>query len=66
VYTYQLDAKEECKDFINKFDLILMNPPFGTKEEGVDIKIIMQCRKYLKRGGRMYSFHKSCTVEVHE
>ena len=43
-------------------DLVLMNPPYGTKDENID-------RKFLEKAclictGNVYSLHKSTTREV--
>ena len=44
------------------FDTILMNPPFGTKNnEGVDMKLLQCCVKALKPGGVVFSLHKDST-----
>ena len=43
------------------FDIVLMNPPFGTKIAGIDVKFIEQAIKSCK--GNIYSLHKSSTAE---
>uniref|UniRef100_A0A0N4Z984 Methyltransferase-like protein 5 n=1 Tax=Parastrongyloides trichosuri TaxID=131310 RepID=A0A0N4Z984_PARTI len=50
------------KKYENAFDLILTNPPFGTKNNaGIDIKFIDIGIKMLKNGGSLFSLHKSST-----
>uniref|UniRef100_A0A914ENB7 Methyltransferase-like protein 5 n=1 Tax=Acrobeloides nanus TaxID=290746 RepID=A0A914ENB7_9BILA len=45
-----------------KFDLIVMNPPFGTKNNsGIDVKFIQRGLSMLEDGGVLYSLHKSST-----
>jgi putative methylase len=41
-----------------RFDTIIMNPPFGTKQEHADVKFLSVA---LKMGKVMYSIHKSTT-----
>ena len=44
------------------FDTVIMNPPFGTKNnEGVDMKLLDCCIKATKPGGNVYSLHKEST-----
>lgn len=47
------------------FDLIIMNPPFGTKNnEGTDLRFVQTALKFLKPGGgSVYSLHKTSTRE---
>jgi predicted RNA methylase len=40
-------------------DLVVMNPPFGTKEEGIDIKFLEVAMHICN--GPIYSMHKSST-----
>jgi predicted RNA methylase len=40
-------------------DLVVMNPPFGTKEEGIDMKFMQKAMDICK--GNIYSMHKSST-----
>ena len=63
---FHREIHDEMVEFIGKFDIILTNPPFGTKikDEGIDMQIISQAIKYLKPNGKMYSFHKTSTVVV--
>ena len=43
------------------FDIVVMNPPFGTKEAGIDMKFLeFACRSCR---GSVYSFHKTTTIE---
>ena len=39
-----------------------MNPPFGTKEEGIDYEFLKKAN--LICDGNVYSLHKSSTREV--
>ena len=41
------------------FDLVVMNPPFGTKEEGIDCKFLTIAMEICR--GNIYSMHKSST-----
>ena len=44
------------------FDTVVMNPPFGTKNnEGIDMKLLACCIKAVKPGGVVYSLHKEST-----
>ena len=46
----------------NQFDTVIMNPPFGTKNnEGVDMELLMAACKALKPGGQVFSLHKAST-----
>jgi predicted RNA methylase len=40
-------------------DLVVMNPPFGTREEGIDIKFLEVASEICL--GSIYSMHKSST-----
>jgi rRNA N6-adenosine-methyltransferase METTL5 len=40
-------------------DLVVMNPPFGTKEEGIDAKFLEVAMQICS--GNIYSMHKSST-----
>ena len=40
-------------------DLVVMNPPFGTKEEGIDVKFLELAAWVCS--GSIYSMHKSST-----
>ncbi|KAI6182943.1 Methyltransferase-like protein 5 [Aphelenchoides bicaudatus] len=60
----------EIKDVLNNFelpadehfDIILMNPPFGTKNnEGVDLRFVQAGLQVLKLNGSIYSLHKTST-----
>ena len=44
------------------FDVVVMNPPFGTKEQGMDYVFLTKAFEICK--GNVYSFHKTCTNEV--
>ncbi|KAM0676200.1 Methyltransferase-like protein 5 [Gurleya vavrai] len=41
-----------------RFDTVIMNPPFGTRSEGIDVKAI---EKALQVGKIVYSLHKKST-----
>lgn len=46
--------------YINRpVDLVVMNPPFGTKEAGIDMVFLELAMKIC--GGNIYSMHKSST-----
>ncbi|CAM6005757.1 unnamed protein product [Sphagnum balticum] len=43
------------------FDIVVTNPPFGTKEAGIDMKFLeFACRSCR---GSVYSFHKTSTID---
>lgn len=42
-------------------DLVVMNPPFGTKEAGIDMRFVEQAMRICR--GNIYSMHKSTTRE---
>lgn len=45
------------------FDLVITNPPFGTKNnEGIDVTFVEKACKLCR--GNVYSFHKTTTREV--
>lgn len=44
------------------FDVVVMNPPFGTKEQGMDYIFLTKAFEICR--GNVYSFHKTCTNEV--
>ena len=53
--------------YLNYFDTILMNPPFGTKgNEGIDMDLIKAATKALKPGGQLFSLHKASTRQFIE
>lgn len=46
------------------FDTVLLNPPFGTKDNaGIDMLFLHQAIRLTKPGGAVYSMHKSSTRE---
>lgn len=50
----------EGLEFENKFDTVLMNPPFGTKQNnGIDIKFLRVGLNLAKNS--LYSLHKTTT-----
>lgn len=56
------------KDFNNKskhklLDIIVMNPPFGTKDEGIDLVFLEKAKNNCS--GNIYSLHKSSTRDVY-
>ncbi len=60
---YLIDAEavflcQDIKDFGEKADVVLQNPPFGTKQKHVD-KIFLE--KAIELAPVIYSFHKSST-----
>ena len=57
-----IEKPEKISDLYEYFDTIIMNPPFGTKNnEGVDMKLLNCCVNALKPGGTLYSLHKEST-----
>ncbi|CAG7828362.1 unnamed protein product [Allacma fusca] len=50
--------------FSSCFDVIIMNPPFGTKNNaGADYKFLKQAIHLVRPEGHIYSLHKSSTRE---
>lgn len=45
-----------------KFDTVITNPPFGTKNnEGIDMKFLDRALSVVTLSGAVYSFHKTST-----
>jgi predicted RNA methylase len=40
-----------------------MNPPFGTRNKGIDVLFLQHALKSVVEGGAVYSLHKSTTRE---
>lgn len=53
---------EEKEGEAERFDICVMNPPFGTKIEHADIRFLEKAFKFVN--GPVYSFHKSSTKQV--
>ncbi|XP_069009890.1 rRNA N6-adenosine-methyltransferase METTL5 [Embiotoca jacksoni] len=50
----------EAEDYVNKFDTVIMNPPFGTKHnQGMDMKFLRAALTMAKTA--VYSLHKTST-----
>ncbi|OZC06447.1 hypothetical protein X798_06569 [Onchocerca flexuosa] len=44
------------------FDTVIMNPPFGTKNNaGIDLHFVEAGLSILKKNGKLFSLHKSST-----
>jgi len=43
------------------FDTVLMNPPFGTRRQGIDVAFLRSALSLCTRNGVVYSLHKSST-----
>ena len=58
----ETDQNEQSK-YVNYFDTIIMNPPFGTKNNaGIDMALLKSAALYgLKPGGTLFSLHKAST-----
>ena len=55
-----IDVESLGKEWENKFDTVIMNPPFGTKHnKGLDIKFLQTGLKL--SSGAVYSLHKTST-----
>lgn len=55
------DARRSGVDLPYKFDIVVMNPPFGTRDqEGIDVVFV---EKALESADIVYSMHKSTTRE---
>ena len=60
----ELNIKDWKSDRLkNFFDIVVMNPPFGTKEAGIDYLFLQKAFEICN--GNVYSFHKSSTREVY-
>lgn len=55
---------DACGNVLNrKFDTVIMNPPFGTKNnEGIDCELLVIAFRLSKNV--VYSLHKSSTADV--
>jgi len=57
-----MDIESLNEDWANKFDTVIMNPPFGTKHnKGLDLKFLQTGIKMAS--GAVYSLHKTSTRE---
>ncbi len=54
--------KWDSKKFDNFFEMVVMNPPFGTKIEGIDYVFLQKAFEVCN--GNVYSFHKSESRKV--
>ena len=55
-----IDVESLGNEWENKFDTVIMNPPFGTKHnKGLDIKFLQTGLKL--SSGAVYSLHKTST-----
>lgn len=63
VEAIQCDVTQEVENkFLNYFDTIIMNPPFGTKNNpGMDVKFLERAFKLSNKS--VYSLHKTSTRE---
>ena len=43
---------------VHKFDTVVMNPPFGTRNKGIDTAFVMKGMEY---SSVVYSLHKTTT-----
>jgi rRNA N6-adenosine-methyltransferase METTL5 len=58
---------DSTSEHIGTFDTILMNPPFGTKNnEGIDMLLLKAATRALKSGGQLFSLHKASTRQYIE
>lgn len=47
-----------------RFDTVVLNPPFGTKDNaGIDVAFLQVAQQMAREGGAIYSMHKSSTRE---
>src|SRR5690606_24141684 len=61
VFQYGLQMKRHLKKTGEKFfDTVVMNPPFGTKKKGLDMKFL---RTAVEMANVVYSLHKTSTRE---
>uniref|UniRef100_A0A914HEG0 Methyltransferase-like protein 5 n=1 Tax=Globodera rostochiensis TaxID=31243 RepID=A0A914HEG0_GLORO len=55
------DVRESIP-IVDKFDVVLTNPPFGTKNnQGSDVAFVLAGLSMLSAGGKLFSLHKSST-----
>jgi len=55
-----MDIESLNEDWTNKFDTVIMNPPFGTKHnKGLDLKFLQT--GIMMASGAVYSLHKTST-----
>jgi len=52
--------KGDISKFNNKVDVVVQNPPFGTRDKGIDIKFL---EKAMSLADVVYTFHKYTTKE---
>jgi len=58
----QLESDKVCMGLTQKFDCVIMNPPFGTKNNaGIDMKFVRHGLQLTTRS--VYSLHKTSTRE---
>ncbi|KAH1022306.1 hypothetical protein HUJ04_011728 [Dendroctonus ponderosae] len=58
----QCDALNIPERFHKQFDTVLMNPPFGTKNnQGTDLRFLEAAVKLSKSSGTVYTLHKTST-----
>ncbi|VDN07554.1 unnamed protein product [Thelazia callipaeda] len=65
-----LDVTKNITALMPVFDTVIMNPPFGTKNNagfdfavnlGIDLQFVEAGFSLLKQGGKLFSLHKSST-----
>merc|ERR1740139_2119260 len=54
----EIVSRSSAETLPEKFDTIVMNPPFGTNNAGIDMKLLALAVKSLKPGGQLFSLHK--------
>ncbi len=56
--------RDDCTNMLRmKFDTVIMNPPFGTKNNGIDVLFLRLALSLCDDDGAIYSLHKSNTRE---
>ncbi len=54
--------KDDCTNTLKmNFDTVIMNPPFGTKNNGIDVLFLRLALSLCNQNGAIYSLHKSNT-----
>ncbi|VDK77624.1 unnamed protein product [Litomosoides sigmodontis] len=57
-----MDATKSISAVRPVFDTVIMNPPFGTKNNaGIDLQFVKAGLSILKEGGKLFSLHKTST-----
>jgi len=53
--------RKNARSFPWKFDVVVMNPPFGTRTRGADVEFLRTAASIVNYEGVVYSLHKAST-----